>query len=143
MANDLSKLNKLAPTKEPEQPAMVDVRLENGELVKHPLPPINRIKIPSTSTKSATVRWLVQLGYSVGDISNHLGIRYQMVRNIKVTEPKRAAREDMPPLVVEYLPETDEIQDALDGALEADMVAARKERKKAEKEERRNQGLED
>lgn len=135
--------NDLAPTKEAPTPAMVDVRLENGELVKHPLPPINRIKIPSTSTKSATVRWLVQLGYSVGDISNHLGIRYQMVRNIKVTEPKRAAREDLPSLVVEYLPETDEIQDALDGALEADMLAARKDRKKAEKEERRNQGLED
>ena len=133
----------LAPTPERDQVRKVRVRLEDGEVVTQPLPPINTIRIPSTKTKSATIRWLVGLGYEVKDISNHLGIRYQMVRNVATTVPKRAAREDLPEDIIEYLPPNDEIQDALDGALEQSLMEGRRERKKAAKEERRNQGLED
>lgn len=134
--------NDLAPTKE-KIDLTVQVRLEDGSLVTQPLPPITQIKIPATTTKSATIRWLCALGYTVSDISNHLGVRYQMVRNIKTTIPKRAAREDSPEMVVEYLPERDPMDDAMDGALEQSLLVDRKSRKAAEKAERRNQGLED
>lgn len=139
MADEAQAKSEEAGDKHPK----VKIRLPSGEVVVQPLPPINKIRIPNTNTKSATIRWLAELGYEVKDISNHLGLRYQMVRNIKTTIPKRAAREDLPEQVVEYLPETDEIQDALDGALEAGMLEARRERKAAAKEERRQQGLED
>jgi len=121
----------------------VKVRLEDGSIVTQPLPPIHTIVIPETKTQSATIRWLANLGYEVKEISAYLGIRYQQVRNIVTTIPKRAAREDSPDLIVEYKPPMDEIDDALDGALEAAMMESRKARLKAGKEQRRAEGLED
>lgn len=121
----------------------VKVRLESGEVVVQPLPPITSIRIPATKTKSATIRWLHQLGYEVKDIYVFLGVKYQMVRNIVTTIPKRAAREDLPDVVVEYLPEKDMLDEAMDGALEASLMVGRKERNKELKAQRRNEGLED
>jgi hypothetical protein len=94
------------------------------------LPPISDIVIPSFQTKSGTIRWLFGCGYAVKDISNYLGIKYQMVRNIVTNLPKRAAREDMAPLVIELKPEPDLLDAALDGALDASLMAGRKERNK-------------
>ena len=121
----------------------VKVRLEDGSVVVQPLPPIESIEIPSTTTKSATIRWLASLGYEVKVIAHYLGVRYQMVRNIVTTVPKRAAREDLPEMVIAYKPEKDVIDMAMDGALDAALLAGRKARKKVEKAQRRAQGLED
>lgn len=90
------------------------------------LPPIEQIVIPKTQTKSAKIRWLIAMGYKVAEISNYFGWRYQMVRNIATSEPKRAAREDLPPLVVEYHPEIDDVQAIMDKALEDSLKAERK-----------------
>jgi hypothetical protein len=111
----------------------VKVRGPDGEVYERLLPPITQIVIPHTTTKSATIRWLGRLGYSVKEIYPFLGVKYQMVRNILTTEPKRAAREDTPDLIVEYKPETDVINDAMDGALEASLMEGRRERLKANK----------
>lgn len=121
----------------------VKVRLEDGSIVVQPLPPITTIRIPPTSTKSATIRWLGALGYEVKEIYVFLGIKYQMVRNILTTIPKRAAREDLPEQVIEYLPERDPMDDAMDGALDASLMLGRKDRVKAQKEVLRSQGLTD
>jgi hypothetical protein len=101
------------------------------------LPPIADIVVPKTATKSAMIRWLCAMGYSVKEISASTGIVYQMVRNISLSQPKRAAREDLPPLVIEYREQEDLITAAMDGALDAAMASQRKERKKAEKVQRR------
>lgn len=121
----------------------VKVLLEDGSVVTQPLPPISQIVIPKTKTQSNTIRWLAALGYEVKDISAQLGTRYQQVRNIVTTIPKRAAREDLPELIVEYKPEADPLDDAMDGALEASLLEHRKARQKDNREMRRSQGLED
>ena len=90
------------------------------------LPAIHRVKLPNTRTKSALIRWLWELGYPVRDISGSLGLRYQQVRNVVTTEPKRAAREDLPPLTIELTEMSDVVDMLLDSALEADFKAARK-----------------
>lgn len=100
------------------------------------LPLLKDIKLANTETKSATIRWLVALGYSVQDISNHLGIRYQMVRNIATSLPKRAAREETPILEVQLLRDFRALEDGIDEFVEAGidheleqaMLLARKER---------------
>lgn len=97
------------------------------------LPPINRIKLPQTTTQTALVRWLFALGYPVKEIHKGLNIRYQQVRNMVTTIPKRAAREDLPELKIE-LAEVEDIVDMLLGdELERTHLQDRKERKKAEK----------
>lgn len=101
------------------------------------LPPISDIVVPKTATKSAMIRWLVAMGYSVLDIHHWSGIQYQMVRNIAKSTPKRAAREDLPPLVLEYRQDGDLIDAAIDGALEASLLAERRARKKEEAAARR------
>lgn len=121
----------------------VKVRLEDGSIVVQPLPPITSIVIPATKTKSATIRWLVAVGYQVKEIYPFLGVKYQMVRNISTNVPKRAAREDTPEEIIEYKPPNDELQDALDGALDQSMMASRAARKKDLKEQRQAEGLED
>lgn len=44
-------------------------------------------------TKSAIIRYLHYRGFKVKDISKHLGIRYQHVRNVLTTELKRGPNE--------------------------------------------------
>lgn len=120
-------------TEEPQSQARrVIIIQEDGTEIQGSLPPIGDIVIPSTGTKSATIRWLYALGYPVREIYQFLGIRYQMVRNIATTIPKRAAREDLPPLKIRYREVTrDLIDEAMDGALESSMMTSRKERLKA------------
>jgi hypothetical protein len=44
-------------------------------------------------TKSAVIRYLHYKGFKVKDISKHLGLRYQHVRNVLTTELKRGPNE--------------------------------------------------
>lgn len=118
-----------------EEVHMVKV-LVDGAVVVQPLPPIEAIRMPQTATKSGLVRWLWAMGYPVKDIYSHLGMKYQMVRNIVTTQPKRAAREDLPPMVAEYKPDIDDVQAIMDNALDESVLAERKDRKKAEKQVR-------
>lgn len=106
-------------------------------LAEEALPPIGSVVIPKVQTASTRIRWLKALGYATSTISNHLGIRYQMVRNVSVTIPKRAAREDLPKLEVWLHAEADFVEAGMDGALDASLLAARKERKAQEKAQRR------
>ncbi len=120
---------------EDEAKHLVPIVQDDGTKVLGSRPPINRIVMPSTKTKSALIRWLHALGYPTKEIYVYLNVKYQMVRNIVTTEPKRAAREDLPPLEVRWLPELDIIDHALDGALEQALLTERKERKANEQQE--------
>lgn len=44
-------------------------------------------------TKSATIRHLYDKGFAIKDISKHLGLRYQHVRNVLTTQLKRGPNE--------------------------------------------------
>lgn len=44
-------------------------------------------------TQSAQIRYMLSRGHSVNEIAKHLDIRYQQVRNVKVTELKRGPNE--------------------------------------------------
>jgi len=94
------------------------------------LPPIHRLKLPKTTTQTALVRWLVALGYTVAEIHRGTQIRNQQVRNMATSQPKRASREDLPPLVVEVMPLPDEVDAILDDQLDRSMMAQRSEGKK-------------
>ena len=67
----------------------------NDQTSKPVLPDIRTIALPTTATKSALIRWLHEMGYSILEIHHGLGFKYQMVRNIVTTIPKRAARETL------------------------------------------------
>jgi hypothetical protein len=99
------------------------------------LPPIYRIKLPTTRTQSALVRWLYALGYEVKDIHKGLNVRYQQVRNMVTTQPKRAAREDLPPLVIELAEPEDIVEMLLGDELERTHMEAARQDKKAKKQE--------
>jgi hypothetical protein len=45
-------------------------------------------------TKSAAIRFLVSRDFKVAEIATLLGVKYQHVRNVKVTELKRGPNED-------------------------------------------------
>ena len=60
------------------------------------MPPLGLLR-EKCKTKSAIIRYLTSLGYSVKDISAHTGIRYQHVRNVVHTELKRGPNEDWRP----------------------------------------------
>lgn len=94
------------------------------------LPPIIRIKIPKTQTQSALIRWLAGVGYQTKDIAKFLDKRYQQVRNILVTQPKRAAREDLPELVIELADMPDAVDMLLDMGLERTFAEERQGKKK-------------
>lgn len=94
------------------------------------LPPLHRIVIPETKTQSAKIRWLFGVGYQVKDISSGLGIRYQQVRNIITTEPKRAAREDLPELKIQLAEMEDVVDSLLGDELERTHLEARKQHQK-------------
>lgn len=117
---------------------------EGGEvkLDKRGLPPIGRIKMPDGMKVTSTrIRWLHALGYESREIAPYLGCRYQQVRNVLQNPPKRAAREDMPPLVVEILALSDDMLDVADEEhLRQQMAAQRnahlKERREVNKARR-------
>jgi hypothetical protein len=103
------------------------VRIEKGAN----LPPIHHIKEQGDmKVMSTRIRWYSELGYKVGEISNFLGVRYQQVRNVINTLPKRAAREDLPALVIELL-ELDNDLEAMDKrAMEMEMAQQRNQDRK-------------
>lgn len=109
--------------------------LESREKGKY-LPAIHRIVMPNTTTQSAKIRWLHLLGYATKDIAAALGIRYQQARNIITTEPKRAAREDIPPLEIQ-LADIEDIVDLLLGQeLDRTFAEERRTRKRDAKRQR-------
>jgi hypothetical protein len=75
-----------------------------------------------TSTK---IRWYLGLGYEVREVAKFLGVKYQQVRNVGVTEPKRAAREDVPPYEITLYDLGDEVDALLDAELERSLMAGR------------------
>lgn len=101
------------------------------------LPPIHRIVQPKMQHTSTKIRWYLGLGYEVGEVARFLGVRYQQVRNVGTTDPKRAAREDVPPyeLVLEPLP--DDIESIMDAELERSLMAGRTEEAKAKAKRRK------
>lgn len=104
-------------------------------LDKRGLPPIARIKMPEgakiTSTK---IRWLAGVGYEPKEIAPYLGVRYQQVRNVLTNPPKRASREDVPPLVVERLSVCDDDLENMDRHFfELEMQAHRAESRKTQR----------
>jgi hypothetical protein len=107
---------------------------EEVKLDKRGLPPINRIKMPEMKVMSTRIRWLSEVGYLTREIAPFLGVRYQQVRNVMQNPPKRAAREDLPPLTVEILSVSEDNLELMDQHAMAEQVAAsraahRKERK--------------
>lgn len=46
-------------------------------------------KLESLTTTSSKIRFLDSLGYTRGDISRILGVRYQWVRNVLITPIKK------------------------------------------------------
>ena len=115
-------------------------------------PPLARLKMPDMQHASTKIRWLVALGYPPKEIAPFLGVRYQMVRNVMNTEPKRAAREDLPPLDVEVLDIETDLEAMERQALEQEMAAQRAEargaqratnraRRKAREQEQNNEDL--
>ena len=99
-----------------------------GKLVIDSLPDMGQIVIPECKTMSTRIRWLGAMGYSVNQIHHGLGVRYQQVRNVLTTTPKRAAREDLPPLVLVLRDPIDDIQAIMDMTLEESLKTDRKER---------------
>lgn len=91
------------------------------------LPPIHRIKEPPMLYMSTRIRWYTDLGYTVAEIYKYLGVRYQQVRNVLGTAPKRAAREDIPPLVIELYDLETDIEAMEAQALVENMAALRAE----------------
>jgi hypothetical protein len=60
------------------------------------LPPLEWLK-SQYNTKSAAIRFLVNQGHATKVIAKHLGVRYQMVRNVKTNPLKRGPNESWLP----------------------------------------------
>ena len=98
------------------------------------LPPIHHIREPKMQHMSTRIRWYLSLGYPVKEVSKFLGVRYQQVRNVKTVEPKRAAREDIPPLWIVLHDVQDDLE-AMDAhALEMEMAQQRAEDRSAKRQ---------
>lgn len=93
------------------------------------LPPIHHVKPPKMQHTSTKIRWYLGLGYTVKEVSSHLGVRYQQVRNVGVNAPKRAAREDVPPYIIELFDIEDDLEAMESHALEREMAAQRQQDK--------------
>lgn len=91
------------------------------------LPPIHRVKEPYMQHASTRIRWYQALGYTPLEIHKGLGIRYQQVRNVLNTEPKRATREDLPSLEIETWELDDDADAMASHALDVEMAAQRLE----------------
>ena len=101
------------------------------------LPPIHHIKQHKMQHMSTKIRWFCGLGYTVKEVSSFLGVRYQQVRNVATTTPKRAAREDVPPFIIETFDVEDDLEAMEAHALEVEMAAQREQDRKARKDARR------
>lgn len=96
------------------------------------LPPIHRIKEPRMQHMSTRIRWFYGMGYKIGEIHKHLGVRYQQVRNVVTTEPKRAMREDVPAFVLEVL-DLDTDLELMEQQALVDQMAAQRAEDRAER----------
>jgi hypothetical protein len=65
------------------------------------LPFIERVVAPPMEFTSTKIRWYRGIGYSCSEVANFLGIKYQQVRNVSTTDPKRGAREVLPALIID------------------------------------------
>jgi DNA-binding NarL/FixJ family response regulator len=91
-----------APKQEPE--SLADFLAEtfgHSDIGPEPEPQIPEGQLPSIAwirknfkTKSAAIRYLINKGHSVKDIAALLNVKYQHVRNVKVTHLKRGPNED-------------------------------------------------
>ena len=118
---------------------IADEQEDEVTLDKRGLPPIGRILMPPeikiTSTK---IRWLSAIGYLPREIAPYLGCRYQQVRNVLQNPPKRAAREDLPPLVVKVMRLSEDMLEIADEeAGRQNMAAQRNQHRKERKETNR------
>lgn len=95
------------------------------EAVGAGLPPMHRVKEPPMLYMSTRIRWWAALGYTVKEIHHFLGVRYQQVRNVLGTSPKRAAREDLPSLEIELLEISTDLELMEQAALVENMAAQR------------------
>lgn len=67
------------------------------------LPPLTWLK-EQFKTKSACIRYLINQGFEVKDIANHMGVRYQHVRNVATSPLKRGPNEDWRKPLLPQLP---------------------------------------
>lgn len=66
------------------------------DLPQNGLPPLDWLK-SQFQTKSAAIRYLVSQGHETKLIAKHMGVRYQMVRNVKTNQLKRGPNESWMP----------------------------------------------
>lgn len=124
---------------------MADEGADEVKMDKRGLPPIARIKMPEMKIVSTRIRWLHSVGYEVREIAPFLGCRYQQVRNVLQTPPKRAAREDVPPPIIEVLRLSEDMLEIADEeSLRQNMASQRSshlaERKATNKKRRQSVG---
>lgn len=116
---------------------------DDTKLTARRLPPIHRIKEPLMRHASTRIRWFSALGYTNAEIHKHLGVRYQQVRNVLTTTPKRMAREDVPPLEFSVMDVETDLEAMESQALVDNMAAQRAEDRAARKRARRRQDIDE
>lgn len=138
----MTATKKITPTVRPNSANVIDdteISGQDAEGVQQ-LPPISHVKPPDMSHTSTKIRWYLGLGYTVKEVSNFLGVRYQQVRNVGTTAPKRAAREDVPPYIIETWEVDDDLEAMEAHALEQNMAAQREQDRDARRRARKGQG---
>lgn len=93
------KPKALEQQEEPKIPTLEEHIKEihgQADVPQNGLPPLDWIKA-QFQTKSAAIRYLVNQGFETKLIAKHLGVRYQMVRNVKVNPLKRGPNESWLP----------------------------------------------
>lgn len=133
---------EVSPVVKPRKVIEPTVTPREGPAAPDPkkLPPIGRIIEPKMQHMSTKIRWYLGLGYEVGEVSRHLGIRYQQVRNVGTTDPKRAAREDVPPYEIRLADLADDIDAIIDAELERSLMAGRTAEAEGRKRRRKGEG---
>jgi hypothetical protein len=81
-----------------DEPTLDDFMLNNHPddelLPQNGMPPLGWLK-KTFKTKSAVIRYLtLERKFPVKEVAKHLGLRYQMVRNVSTKYLKRGANED-------------------------------------------------
>jgi len=112
----------------------------SSDAAKKGLPPIGHVKPPEMKHMSTKIRWYLGLGYAVKEVAGMLGVRYQQVRNVATVEPKRAAREDVPPYIIECWEPADDLEAMADHALDIEMAAQREQDREAKRRSRKGLG---
>lgn len=134
---------RLIPTVVPKEQVLEDeaeTPVTGNEDTEPNLPPISHIKPPEMRHNSTKIRWYLGLGYTVKEVATFLGVRYQQVRNVGTTTPKRAAREDVPPYIIETWEVDDDLEAMEAHALEQQMAAQREQDREARRRARKGTG---